>query len=877
MELLERDASLRRLDATLNDAANSAGCVALVSGEAGIGKTSLVSRFVREHRESVRVLWGACDAQFTPRPLGPLHDMVAQIQGSLAKLLNEDLDRNAIFSAVLSALHGPPVITVVEDIHWADEATLDLLRFLGRRIAKTRALLVLTYRDDELGPCHPLRTALGDLASSPAAHRIALAPLSSQAVRTMIGTRAIDACALHHQTGGNPFFVTEVLDSDGTFLPATVRDVVLARAAQLSPSARAILQAAAVIGPRIEPWVLTQISAADAPVVDECLDSGMLVAQGELLAFRHELARQTVLLSISPLHKSALHRSTLAALQAAPTARTDVARLAHHAEAARDHAAVLAYAPVAAQQAAAAGAHRQAAALYALALRFADDLPPADHARLLERSAQAHYVIDQRDTGVALLRAALQRWRAVGDTCREGATLAHMAKLMIGLGHDGEADRCSRAALGILEAHPGSDELAHAYLVQATLDMIDHNHYAARGWAEKSSALAARFPNSAEHFSAQNIIGSTWMYLEYERGCRHLERSLAAAHAAGQTATTVHAYAQLGSISSELNCFREADTYLSDGLVYASRHDLDRLRSYMQAWQAWTRLHLGAWTDAADLAGVVLKNSSMPNASRLMALVTLGRLQSRRGDPGAAVLLDEALEVAQHMRNIDRLGPLYTARAEAAWLAGDRDRTIAEARVVYELAVSKQHPWFAGELAFWRWRAGDEVVLPVWAAKPFALHIGGDVRAAAAEWHRLGCPYEHARALADSAGDMRTAALSIFERLGAQPAALELRRNLRIGGARRIPRGPQASTRANPYGLTARQMDILRLLSAGLSNAEIAVRLFISPKTVDHHVCAVLARLDVDSRRAAAALMRQHPLLNQGAGVPATPIASPHV
>ncbi|HEY0607224.1 MAG TPA: AAA family ATPase [Herpetosiphonaceae bacterium] len=858
MQLLERESCLDRLDTALRHAIAGAGRVVLISGEAGIGKTTLVERFVHGRKHCVRVLWGACDALFTPRPLGPLHDMAAQLEGSLPALLRADTDRSAVFAAVLAELHQNPVIAIFEDVHWADEATLDLLRFLGRRIARASALLVLTYRDDELGLSHPLRSLLGDLTTAPTTQRLSLPPLSFQAVQALVGKRPIDACKLHRQTGGNPFFVTEVLASDGDRLPSRISDAVLARTARLSPLAMEALQASAVIGPRIEPWLLAEIAGVEDQPIDECLSSGILVAQGELLAFRHELARQTVLDVISPLRRMALHRMTLQALKATPATHSDVARLAHHAESARDREAVLAYAPAAAEQAAAASAHREAAALYALALRFAADLPPAEHAALLELYARECHLIDQRDTGMQMLRAALQLWREIGNPLREGAILALMAGTLIGLGQDGEADQCARAAIDILEAQPESLELAKSYNTRATLEMISHNFDEAIAWAEKSIVLGERLANNSIRFTAQNILGSSALYLNYEHGCRQLEQIQAAAHAAGYKAAAVHSFAQLGSISSELYYFRQAERYLSAGLAYATQYGLHRLQFYMLAWQAWTHLHLGAWHEAVEAADVVVRDASLSTASRLMALIALGRLQARRGEPQAQAVLDEACELAQHMHNIDRLGPLYTARAEAAWLAGDRAGAIAAARAAYDLAVSKQHPWFAGELAFWRWRAGDAVELPPWTARPFALHIAGDWGGAADEWQRLGCPYEQARALADGDYDAQTVALTIFEKLGAQPAADDLRRKMRRDGALRIPRGPRSSTRQNPFGLTSRQMDILYLLGAGLSNAEIAERLYISPKTVDHHVSAVLSRLDVPSRKAAAALIRQH-------------------
>ncbi|NTU78002.1 MAG: AAA family ATPase [Chloroflexales bacterium] len=862
MNLLERDLFQHELSAALHDVAMGEGRIALVSGEAGVGKTALIEQFVRARDSRVRVLWGVCDALFTPRPLGPLHDMAPQARGDLSALLGADATRTETFSAVLRELHGAPVIIVFEDVHWADEATLDLLRFLGRRIARTTALLVLTFRDDELGARHPLRSVLGDLVAAPATRRIPLPALSEHAVHTLIGERPIDAATLYRQTGGNPFFITEVLANEGG-LPATIRDAVLARAARLSPSAQAVLQAAAVIGPRIEPWTLAEITRAEAQSVEACLDNGMLVAQGATLSFRHELVRQTVLESISPPQRIALHRMTLEALKRSPTVRTDLALLAHHAAGAHDRMAVLKYVPAAARQASAGNAHRKAATLYALALQFAADLPPAEHAGLLELCAEECHAIDQQDIGLIHLREALMLWRMVGDQVREGAILAQLASMLIGLGQDAEAATCAAQAITVLERQPHSSELARAYCVQATLDMIHHKPHTSIAWAEKSIVLAEQVADSMEQFSAQNIIGSINMFLDYERGCRHLEQNLAAAQAADHKAMAVQAYAQLGSNASELHHFRQAEQYLDEGLAFASHHDFDRLRFYMLAWQGWTRLHLGAWNEADEVAGAVGRDNNTATPSRLMALVTQARLRTRRGDSHVTVVLEEAREIARHMRTIDRLGPLQAVRAEAAWDSGDREQTLAAARAAYDLALKSQHAWYVGELAFWRWRAGENVALPDWTAQPFALQIAGDWRRAANEWERLACPYEQARALTDGDAAARLIALELFERLGAQPAAQSLRQTLRASGAANLPRKPRAATRNNPFGLTARELDILQLLIERLSNSEIATRCYISPKTVDHHVSAVLVKLNVHSRAAAAAVARQHALLAQ--------------
>lgn len=167
MDILERESQISKLEDALFEAKAGNGCLVLVSGEAGIGKTSLIKTFIRPHRETGHILWGSCDALFTPRPFGPLHDMVPQMAGEFPDLRASEIPRSSIFDAMLNELQGRPAIAVFEDVHWVDEATLDLLRFIGRRINQTSAVLVITYRDDELSPRHPLRRVLGDLAPIP--------------------------------------------------------------------------------------------------------------------------------------------------------------------------------------------------------------------------------------------------------------------------------------------------------------------------------------------------------------------------------------------------------------------------------------------------------------------------------------------------------------------------------------------------------------------------------------------------------------------------------------------------------------------------------------------------------------------------------------
>jgi DNA-binding CsgD family transcriptional regulator len=244
----------------------------------------------------------------------------------------------------------------------------------------------------------------------------------------------------------------------------------------------------------------------------------------------------------------------------------------------------------------------------------------------------------------------------------------------------------------------------------------------------------------------------------------------------------------------------------------------------------------------------VLNQARLPAALKIPALAVLGWVQVRRGNASSIPILDEAYALALGTGEIQRIAPVAAARAEAAWLSGNQQQCLLEARAGYELALTYPDPWKLGELSIWMWRAGGLTSAPTSIAEPFERQIAGDWQRAAELWAQIGCPYEQALALATGDAEAKRHALAIFERLGAQPAAAMVRRWLRQEGIAGIPRGPRPSTRTNPAGLTSRQLEVLELIGEGLSNAEIASRLFTSPKTIEHHVSAVLAKLGVHSR-----------------------------
>jgi predicted ATPase len=363
-ELLERSRHLSALGESLAAVRDSShGRLVLVGGEAGVGKTALVRRFCKEQGRSARTVWGACEPLFTPRPLGPLLDIAEETGGELGELVEGGARPHEVVAALMRELRArAPTILVLEDVHWADEATLDVLRLLGRRVEAVPALFLASYRDEELERAHPFRIVLGELATGQAIGRLKVERLSPAGVAKLAEPYGVDAEELYRKTVGNPFFVTEVLAAGEEEMPHTVRDAVLARAARLTPAARTVLEAVAVVPPQAELWLLEALAGEMVDHLQECLASGMLTADVGRVVFRHELARLAVEESLAPNQAIVLHAKALAALAEPPSGAPDLARLAHHAEAAGDAEAALEFAPAAAVRASSLGAHREAAA-----------------------------------------------------------------------------------------------------------------------------------------------------------------------------------------------------------------------------------------------------------------------------------------------------------------------------------------------------------------------------------------------------------------------------------------------------------------------------------------------------------------------------------
>ncbi len=854
-QLVERERELAALEAAFEQASLGRGGMALVTAEAGGGKTALIERFCAERSGSTRVLRGACDALFTPRPLGPIQDVALDAGPAFRDLLLGEAIPYQVAAALFEELRrDEPAVLVIEDVHWGDEATLDVLRLIAHRIATARVLIVLSYRDEAIDAGHPFKLMLGELASGVAVTRVGLAPLSRDAVAQLAESYGVDPDGLHRVTGGNPFFVTEVLASGGDEIPATVRDAVLARAARLTPEARGVLEAVAIATPHAELWLVEALSGEIDARLDECIASGMLVSVDGAVAFRHELARLALEESVTTARRLGLHRRALETLVARSDGDLNLARIAHHADAAGDRDAVLAFAPAAGAHASSVGAHREAAEQYARALRHSEELPPDDAAELMKRLSRECYLTDQADEAIDALRRATTCYRELGDRAREGETLAKLSSILWCPGRGEEARLTARQAVDLLEQLPPGRELALAYANLAFLLGTAADNAGARQWARRALDLAERLDDPDVLCEALFAVGWRELLDDRDRGLATIERATAVAEERGLEERVADAHLARAQSAMWAHRHNVARISFEEGLTYCRTHGIDLIELYLLANRARFELDEGRWSDAAESAMLVVGRQAVSTYPRTLALSVLALVRARRGDPEVLPLLVEARSLAEPTRELPRLAPVAVAGAEAAWLRGDPAGAREATDDALELAVRVGSAHDIACIQVWRRRAGIEEPAHALAGGRYALELAGDAAAAAARWSELGRPYEAALALADVGGERALReSLDALTALGARAPAAIVSRRLRALGARDIRRGPRPATRRNAAGLTARESQVLALVAEGLRNAEIAQRLFLSPRTVDNHVSAILRKVGADTRGEAVA------------------------
>ena len=860
--LLERAEQLDVLSAATTSAGSGHGVVVLVHGEPGVGKSSLVRTYLQHLDPDTRTFVGACDDLITPRALGPLRDAVRWRGGPLSDALAVGADRDSVFAAVVEELSHPRDVTVllVEDVHWADDATLDVLQYVVRRIDALRAVVVLTYRDADLWHEHPLRALLGTIPSG-AVRRVPVPRLSASAVETLADGSGLDAAWVHRVTSGNAFFVTEMLAA-GDSMPANVVDAVLARTRQLDDTSQTALEQLSVVPTGADHRMVERL-VGGLGVLAEAEARGMLRVDRERVSFRHELARRAIEQSLPYARRVALNREVVAALLEHPDA--DLARIVHHAVEAGDADTVVTYTPAAAREAARAGAHREALSHFEQLLRYEERIAREELPRLLEEYAWELYNAHRFTEAAAVAERSCELWPDVGDDAQLGTAFVTLSRHRWMCGDVKGSWEAIDRATDILD---GTDDLAaraQAHTYRGAILTLQEQVEEAVTQLECAQKLAEEAGSDTLVALCLNYRGLCEMEMRHEEEALALLRqSLARAKAAHDISRSsirayagehiARAYTNLAATLQILERWDELAAVLDEALPYTIDAGFSSHVYNLRVREAVALVHHGEW-DAAEAKLLDLHSAvEDPGVLGRYMLPLYGRLLARRGRSTAEAVLQRAVAVADTSGVPGLIGDARLAYLEWAWLTGKPERAVMHLQAALDKLPEDRHLRLRAELIRYGQRAG--LIAPgdfPGCPEPWAQALRGDWFAAAVGFQALNENYERALELSASGDiDVMTSALEILDGLGADAAAELVRRRMRDLGAVRVPRGPSAATRANPAGLTERQVDVLLLLREGLTNAEIAERLYLSVRTVDHHVAAILDKLEVPTRRQAA-------------------------
>jgi len=704
MNLLEREKFLSELNGLFIDVQTKNGFIVAISGEAGIGKTSLVEHFTNQIENQARVLWGTCDDLFTPRPLAPLYDITDQLDTRIVNQLDSGKPRPSIFLTLLKEIQkNEPNIIVIEDAHWADESTLDFIKFFGRRISKCKSLLIITYRDDEIKSEHPLRLALSNLPSN-YLKRMKLSSLSENAVNTLALNYGRNDSELYTKTGGNPLLVTELLANELQETPATIKELIASKLNHLSQEVQSAVNIMSVIPGRVEKWILIKL-VKDYSLLDQAIEFGILMSEGNAFFFKHELIRMAIEESLSELNRIKYNSLVLNILLSQKRIDHLLSRIIHHAAKAEDSDTILEYAPRAAEQASKLGAHKQASKHYLTAFKYSDNSSDDVKLNLLKGLAYECYLTGQVEEGAKACELILSILIISPDPYLEGKTYRILSRLMWDIGEDKKGEQYLKQSITILEKLPLSKELTMAY---SNLSSI-YTHRMESELGEqlgKKAIECARYINDLEtEVHSLNNIGICKMRDGDDSGEWYLKESLRLSLENNFYEQAARAYCNIGAKYLWRRNLNEATKYLSIGLEYCNEKDFDSIGFCTAGDYAKAKLFAGDWETATDLSNFICSNKLVSNSNRIFPLCVIGQIRARRMDPGALKLLDESNTLALKLGEIDRIVTVKGARAEYYWLQNKINNVVDELETVYEKLTNSNNSWAIGEIAYWLWKA----------------------------------------------------------------------------------------------------------------------------------------------------------------------------
>ncbi len=742
-----------------------------------------------------------------------------------------------------------PSVLVIEDTQWAGEATLDVIKFLGRRIAPTNALVILTYRDTEVDNDHPLRRVVGDL---PPQHltRIHLDLLSQRGVEELLADAPFDIKDVMSLTDGNPLFVTEVLASGVDIVPASIHDAVLARSQKVSAGTRLALDVISVIPGGVDISLVEEVIDTSDEDLAEGIQQGLLRVRGNRVSFAHELQRRAVESELSDSERVRLNALVLASLPS----DTDPARLIHHAAEADDHAAIIELAPLAARAAAAVESHREAVEHFRRLGPHVRDIEPLARAEILDDWGHEEYLTDSVDA-VEISRQAVQVRRQVGDQRSLARSLSFSAKTEYNNNLVADSTlQNAQEAVEILESLGPGPDLARSLSVNAFLTWVsDEGNETVLDMAGRALSMAEDSGDAGAIVETSHVKGQIQFSRGLGGGMALLEMSLDRATNAGLHYEEVRALRNIAGMAGDTRDVQRAIDFSRRARDTAARYEMRVIETDAQSMYAEFLMWTGEWSAATDAATDVLGSNPFADA---LAWRVIGTILAREGKPGARDALERMWHVVDQANILTALDPSAAALAEYMWLTGDLEpKWIDRLNEVLGEGIAIGTPWPSGAFVFWMWKLGLLHSVPDGTLSFYRGIVEGEYRKEAAFWEARGISYEHGLALMHGTEAEQIQAVRLFEQLGAEATASRLRRSMAAEGLK-VPRGSAHSTRDHAAGLTVRQAEVLELVAAGYTNVEIADQLFVSHRTVENHVSAVLLKLDASNRDQAVEIAR---------------------
>jgi len=873
--LLERDVPLQTISELVQPTSFTEGAIALVCGEAGIGKTTFLRAFVDNLEDNITVRWGSCDPLTTPRVLGPFHDMARHFGSGVKEALENDRSFSKLVSELLEELQSSstPSVMVIEDAHWADNATLDLLKCIGRRVSFLNMLLVISYRSDEINKSAPLHQCVGDFPQA-RLHRFNLAPLSQRAVSLMATAAGRSAEGLHLVTAGNPFYITEHLAGtpSNSSVPDSIQDAVGARINRLESAHKLFLETICVIPNKIDHTLVIALFDPYGPeLVNACIEGNFLKADGEhSYRFRHELARLGTLSRVPKFRQQEFHKQIFILLNDL-NQRATVDQKLFHADQAGLATDVLKLAQVAGRDAAETGSHAEAASHYATALKYIDIATDEVAANIYECWSYEAALVAIDDQTIQARHKALDLRKKLGHTNKIGENLRWLSRQHWYRGESELASRYIAQAITTLEQTEPSAEQAMAYTLNSQIHMLNDRIDEAIEFGEKALKLEQQHPSPEIRIHALCNIGSTKLNCEDQSGLLQLKQSLELALQHDFHEHAARVYTNTASATVAGLDYSVAETAIADGIAFDTKHDLDSWTHYLIGLMAQLRMEQSRFEEAETIAAGVLRMENQTLLMKLPALLVHSRLMLRMQKPDASAILQKALADSISVGEPQYMCPAHISLIELAWHQGideDAKQHIEKIRSINRLPITT---WSGAEIGIWMHRYGLSLpsmqasVLPL----PYQLEIDGEYDKACDEWIAKGNPYRGAVCLMHSSNPnpekQYQRALNLLEQC---PAAGTIEKLRSLATKHELndlfatgKRGPRKVARQHPLGLTAKEQAILPHIVEGRSNREISETLSRSQRTVENHVASILRKMNVKNRMEAMLRVKNEPWL----------------